>query len=199
MAQTVESLAKLINELSRLPGIGQRTASRMAYWILEQPEEDVRSLAQSIWQAKKTVKRCPVCQGLTDTEPCAICSDPKRNTAQICVVSTPRDVSAMERTGEYHGLYHVLHGSLSPAANRGPEDLTIRELCTRLEDGSVREVILATNPDLEGEATALYLARLLKPSGVTVTRIANGVPVGSDLEYTDEVTLGRALAGRRQL
>ncbi len=199
MAQFIEPLARLINELSKLPGIGQRSASRLAFFLLEKPEDEVKALAQAIWQAKKLVKRCPICQGLTDVAPCALCSDPKRDASQICVVTTPRDVNAMERTGEYHGLYHVLHGTLSPGENRGPEDLTVRELLARLEDGKVKEIILATNPDLEGEATALYLARLLKPMGVTVTRIAHGVPVGSDLEYADEVTLGRALTGRRQM
>ncbi len=199
MAQFIEPLARLINELSKLPGIGQRSASRLAFFLLEKPEDEVKALAQAIWQAKKLVKRCPICQGLTDVAPCSLCSDPKRDASQICVVTTPRDVNAMERTGEYHGLYHVLHGTLSPGENRGPEDLTVRELLARLEDGTVKEIILATNPDLEGEATALYLARLLKPMGVTVTRIAHGVPVGSDLEYADEVTLGRALTGRRQM
>lgn len=199
MAQQVEPLARLINALSHLPGVGQRSATRLAFWLLDQPEDDVKSLAQAIWQAKKLVHRCPICQNLTDVEPCAMCTDAKRNAAQICVVTSPRDVNAMERTGEYHGLYHVLHGTLSPGQNRGPEDLTVRELLARLEDGTVKEVILATNPDLEGEATALYLARLLKPMGLTVTRIAHGVPVGSDLEYADEVTLGRALTGRRQM
>lgn len=199
MAQFIEPLARLINELSKLPGIGQRSASRLAYYLLDKPEEEVRELAQAIWQAKKQVKTCPICQGITDITPCALCSDVKRDAANICVVASPRDVAAMERTGEYRGLYHVLHGTLSPGENRGPEDLKVRELLTRLEDGRVTEVILATNPDLEGEATALYLARLIKPLGITVSRIAHGVPVGSDLEYADEVTLGRALTGRRQM
>ncbi len=199
MAQFIEPLARLVNELSKLPGIGQRSASRLAFYLLDKSEEEVKSLAQAIWHAKKLVKRCPVCQSLTDVAPCAMCSDPKRDPTQICVVTSPKDVYAMERTGEYHGLYHVLHGTLSPGENRGPEDLTVRELLMRLSDGQVQEIILATNPDLEGEATALYLARLLKTMGVKVTRIAHGVPVGSDLEYADEVTLGRALLGRRNM
>ena len=199
MAGFIEPLARLVNELSKLPGVGRRSAARMAYWLLDQPEEDVKALAQAIWQAKQRIRFCPICQGLTDVSPCALCTDDKRDHSIICVVAQPKDVDAMERTGEFRGVYHVLHGTLSPGEDRGPEELRIRELLARLEDGAVKEIILATNPDLEGEATALYLARLLKPMGLTVTRIAHGLPVGSDLEYADEVTLGRALADRRPL
>ncbi len=199
MAERIEALASLINELSKLPGIGSRSASRMAYYLLDQREEDVRTLAEAIWQAKKKIRICPVCQGFTDTPVCSICASEKRRSDIICVVAEPRDVAALERTHEFQGKYHVLHGVLSPGRNIGADDLRIRELLARLSDGTVREVIIATNPDVEGEATALYLARLIKPLGVQVTRIAHGIPVGGDLEYTDEVTLGQALSGRRQM
>jgi len=199
MALLIEPLAALVNELSKLPGVGNRSAARMAYYLLDQPEEDVRALAEAIWQAKKKIRLCPVCQGFTEKEPCELCSNPKRATEILCVVAEPRDVAALERTREFNGRYHVLHGVLSPGRNIGPEDLRIRELLARLSDGAVKEVILATNPDVEGEATALYLARMIKPLGVKVTRIAHGIPVGGDLEYTDEVTLGQALNGRREL
>lgn len=199
MGVFIEPLARLINELSRLPGIGSRTAARLAYHILERDENEVRELAQAIWQARKSIRVCPVCQNLTDVTPCALCTDTRRDRTTVCVVGGPRDVEAMERTGEFRGFYHVLHGVISPGDNRGPDDIRIRELLDRLRDGEVREVILATNPDLEGEATAMYIAQLIRPLGVRVTRIAHGVPVGSDLEYADEVTLGRALAGRREM
>lgn len=199
MGALIEPLARLMNELSRLPGIGSRTAARLAYHILERDENEVRELAQAIWQARKNIRICPVCQSLTDAIPCALCADGRRDRSQICVVGGPRDVEAMERTREYNGAYHVLHGVISPGSNRGPDDIRIRELLERLRDGSVREVILATNPDLEGEATAMYIAQLIHPLGIRVTRIAHGVPVGSDLEYADEVTLGRAMAGRREI
>jgi len=199
MAERIEALASLVNELSKLPGIGSRSASRMAYYLLDQREEDVRALAEAIWQAKKRIKICPVCQGFTDTPTCAICASEKRRSDTICVVAEPRDVAALERTHEFQGKYHVLHGVLSPGRNVGADDLRIKELLARLSDGTVTEVILATNPDVEGEATALYLARLIKPLGIKVSRIAHGIPVGGDLEYTDEVTLGQALSGRRQM
>jgi len=192
----IEPMARLINELSKLPGIGARTATRLAFHILDQPEEDVRALAEAVWQAKKNIKTCSVCQSFTVQSPCSICADVRRDASSICVVSHPKDVSVMERTHEFHGLYHVLHGVISPGAGIGPDDLRIRELLARIQQGDVQEIILATNPDLEGEATAMYLARLIKPLGVTVTRLAHGIPVGSDLEYADEVTLGRALLGR---
>lgn len=199
MGVLIEPLSRLINELSKLPGIGSRTASRLAYHILDQDENTVRELAQAIWQARKNIKICPVCQGFTDVTPCATCSDERRDRSLICVVGGPRDIDAMERTREYRGLYHVLHGVISPGENKGPDDIRIRELLMRLRDGTVKEVILATNPDLEGEATAMYVAQLIRPLGIRVTRIAHGVPVGSDLEYADEVTLGRALVGRREM
>ena len=192
-------MARLVNELSKMPGIGSRSAARLAYWLLDRSEEDVEALASAIVDAKEQIHLCPICQSLTDTSPCSLCSDPKRDASVLCVVAEPRDVAAMERTREFKGLYHVLHGTISPGDNRGPEDLKIRELLARLEDGRVQEVVIATNPDVEGEATAIYLARLIKPLGVRVSRIAHGVPVGSDLEYADEVTLGRALTGRREM
>lgn len=192
-------MARLVNELSKMPGIGSRSAARLAYWLLDRSEEDVEALASAIVDAKEQIHLCPICQSLTDTSPCSLCSDPKRDASVLCVVAEPRDVAAMERTREFKGLYHVLHGTISPGDNRGPEDLKIRELLARLEDGRVQEVVIATNPDVEGEATAMYLARLIKPLGVRVSRIAHGVPVGSDLEYADEVTLGRALTGRREM
>ena len=192
-------MARLVNELSKMPGIGSRSAARLAYWLLDRSEEDVEALASAIVDAKEQIHLCPICQSLTDTSPCSLCSDPKRDASVLCVVAEPRDVAAMERTREFKGRYHVLHGTISPGDNRGPEDLKIRELLARLEDGRVQEVVIATNPDVEGEATAMYLARLIKPLGVRVSRIAHGVPVGSDLEYADEVTLGRALTGRREM
>ena len=192
-------MARLVNELSKMPGIGSRSAARLAYWLLDRSEEDVEALASAIVDAKEQIHLCPICQSLTDTSPCSLCSDPKRDASVLCVVAAPRVVAAMERRREFKGLYHVLHGTISPGDNRGPEDLKIRELLARLEDGRVQEVVIATNPDVEGEATAMYLARLIKPLGVRVSRIAHGVPVGSDLEYADEVTLGRALTGRREM
>ncbi len=195
----VESIAKLINELSKLPGIGKKTAQRLAYHILSLPEEQVRELAVAIFNGKKQVHFCPVCGNFTDTDPCAICSDPSRRHDVICVVRDPRDVNAMERIRDYNGLYHVLHGVISPMNGVGPDDIHIRELVSRLASGEVKEVVLATNPDVEGEATAAYISRLIKPLGVRVTRIAHGVPVGGELEYTDEVTLMRAFQGRREI
>lgn len=199
MSALIAPLARLINELSRLPSIGSRTAQRLAYYILEQDEADVRQLAEAIWQARKQIRICPVCQGLTDQVPCALCTDPRRDGSTICVVSGPRDVEAMERTRAFQGLYHVLHGVISPGRKVGPEDIRVRELLERLKTPGVKEVIVATNPNLEGEATAMYLAGLIRPLGIRVTRIAHGLPVGSDLEYADEVTLGRALTGRRDI
>ncbi len=199
MAGTLEPIQKMVTELSHLPGIGQKSAQRLAYHIVSMPLEEVRSLATALWQGRKAIRYCEVCGNYTDGERCAICSDEKRHNGQICVVRDPRDVAAVERMHEYQGLYHVLHGTLSPMDGVGPEDIRIKELLARLQDDSVAEVILATNPDIEGEATATYIARLIKPLGVRVTRIAHGVPVGSDLEYTDEVTLSKAMEGRREL
>ncbi len=197
MAEYIEALGKLINELSKLPGIGRRSAVRLAYHILEADNKDASALANAIINAKENVKFCELCGDFSQGARCSICNDTTRNGKVICVVGDPRDVSAMERTGEFNGLYHVLHGTISPNNNRGPDDIKIKELMPRLAD--VDEVIIATNPDLEGEATAMYIARLIKPMGIRVSRIAHGVPVGSDLQYADEVTLGRAIIGRGEL
>lgn len=199
MAGQIESIQRMVSELSRLPGIGQKTAQRLAYYIVGMPLDDVRSLATAIWQGRKTIRYCSVCGNYATDELCDVCRDQERHNGQICVVRDPRDVAAMERMHDYHGLYHVLHGTLSPMDGVGPDDIHIKELMTRLTDGSVTEVILATNPDVEGEATATYIARMIKPMGIRVTRIAHGVPVGSDLEYADEVTLSIALEGRRDM
>jgi len=190
---------RLIEEFARLPGIGQKTAQRLAFHVLDMSKEDAQRFADAIMQAKNTVFTCKVCQNLTDSEICPICSNPNRDPGVICVVADPRDVLAFERTREYNGLYHVLHGVISPMNHIGPDDIRIRELLQRVADTDVREVIIATNPDTEGEATAMYLARLLKPFGVAVTRLAYGIPVGGHLEYIDEVTLMRALEGRREI
>lgn len=192
-------ITKLIEEFSRLPGIGGKSAQRLAFYIIQLPEEKAEALAQAIVNAKKNVRYCTVCCNLTDTDPCAVCSNVKRNANEIMVVEDPRDMAAYERTKEYHGLYHVLHGAISPMHGVGPNDLKINALLKRLQEKPADEVIIATNPNVEGEATAMYLSRLLKPLGVKVTRIAHGVPVGGDLEYVDEVTLSRALEGRREL
>lgn len=192
-------LAKLINELSRLPGIGGKTAQRLAFHILSMKEQEARALADSILDAKQNMKYCSVCGNLTDTDPCAICSDPSRDRNVICVVETPKDVVAMEKIKEYSGLYHVLHGAISPMEGVGPEDINLKQLIMRLQEEDVQEIILATNPNIEGEATAMYIARLIKPSGIKVSRIAHGIPVGGDLEYADEVTLLKAMEGRREL
>lgn len=190
---------RLIEEFARLPGIGQKTAQRLAFHVLDMSKEDAQRFADAITQAKSTVFTCKVCQNLTDSEICPICSNPNRDPGVICVVADPRDVLAFERTREYNGLYHVLHGVISPMNHIGPDDIRIRELLQRVADTDVREVIIATNPDTEGEATAMYLARLLKPFGVAVTRLAYGIPVGGHLEYIDEITLMRALVGRREI
>ena len=190
---------RLIEEFARLPGIGQKTAQRLAFHVLDMSKEDAQRFADAIVQAKSTVFTCKVCQNLTDSEICPICSNPNRDPGVICVVADPRDELAFERTREYNGLYHVLHGVISPMNHIGPDDIRIRELLQRVADTDVREVIIATNPDTEGEATAMYLARLLKPFGVAVTRLAYGIPGGGHLEYIDEVTLMRALEGRREI
>ncbi|MCQ2437736.1 MAG: recombination mediator RecR [Clostridia bacterium] len=195
----IESIARLVNELSKLPGVGKKSAQRLAYHIISLPEEQVRDLAVAIFNGKKQVHYCSVCGNFTDVDPCPICTDHDRRKDIICVVKDPRDVNAIERVREYHGLYHVLHGVISPMNGIGPDDIRIRELMTRLASGEVNEVVLATNPDVEGEATATYISRLIRPMGVTVTRIAHGVPVGGELEYTDEVTLMRAFEGRREI
>ena len=196
---TAEPLSRLVNEFHKLPGIGPKMAARLAYHVLRLPEEEARSLAEAIIAVKEKIILCPTCQNLTDITPCAICRSPERDQSIICVVEEPLDLLALERTGQYRGLYHVLHGAISPMEGIGPEDLKIRELLERLKSGQVKEVILATNPNLEGEATAMYLQRLISPLGVKVTSLARGLPVGADLEYADEVTLSQALEGRREL
>ena len=193
------SLAHLIEELEKLPGVGPKTAQRLALHILKRPAEEAQSLAQAIGEAKEKVHTCPVCFNFTDEEICAICSDAQRDKRQVCIVSDPRDVIAMENTGEFHGVYHVLQGLISPMDDVGPEALTIDQLLARVREGQAEEVILATNPTVEGDATALYLAGLIKPMGVRVTRIALGLPVGGDLDYADQVTVARALLNRTEM
>ena len=199
MSATVEPIARMAAQLARLPGIGQKSAQRLAYHIAGMPEQDVHDLAAAIWQGRKSVRYCSICGNYTQGEICSICQDEKRENGQICVVRDPRDVAAMERMRDYQGRYHVLLGTLSPMNGVGPDDIRIRELLQRLSTERVEEVILATNPDIEGEATASYIARLIKPMGIRVTRIAHGVPVGSDLEYADEITLSKAMEGRREI
>lgn len=193
------ALERLTEQFARLPGIGTKTAQRLAFYLLGLPKAEAEAFAQAIIDAKEKVKTCPVCQNLTDRELCPICADQRRDKGQVCVVAEPRDVAALERAREYRGVYHVLHGVISPLGHIGPDDIRIRELLTRVGQGDIREVIMATNPDTEGEATAMYLSRLLRPLGVRVTRLAYGVPVGSQLEYADEVTLLRALEGRQEI
>lgn len=200
MKYYAKPLGKLIGELSKLPGIGGKTAQRLAFYILSLSDQETDALAASITEAKQKMKYCSVCGNLTDVDPCAICSDPARSKNTICVVESPKDVLAMERIREYRGLYHVLHGVISPMDGVGPDDINLKQLIVRLQsDEEVEEVILATNPNIEGEATAMYIARLLKPSGIKVSRIAHGIPVGGDLEYADEITLLKAMEGRREL
>ncbi len=187
----------LIEQFQKLPGVGRKTAQRLAFFILSLPEAEAQGFANAIINAKQTVKFCSVCQNLTDTEVCGICEDKSRDSETICVVSDPKDVAAIEKTREYNGLYHVLHGCISPMNGIGPDDVRIKELIARVAQGGVREVIMATNPDTEGEATAMYISRLLKPFGVATSRLAYGIPVGGHLEYADEMTLTRALSGRR--
>jgi recombination protein RecR len=189
----------LINELSKLPGIGRRTAERLAYFLLKEDEGLSRSIAEAILEVKRKVRFCSLCGNLTEIDPCEICSDSRRNQALLCVVEEPKDIWAIERIGTYRGLYHVLMGAISPLDGIGPEKLRIRELLKRIEGSAVEEVIVATDPNVEGDATALYISKLIKPIGISVTRIASGLPVGGDLEYADTVTLSKALAGRRPL
>ena len=193
------ALQNLADQFARLPGIGGKTAQRLAFHVLSLPLEDAQSFADAIVDAKKSVRTCPVCQNLTDREICPICDDEMRDQSIICVVAEPRDVIAMERSREFRGVYHVLHGVISPLNHVTQDDIKIRELLIRVGNGDVREVIMATNPDTEGEATAMYISRLLRPMEVKVTRLAYGVPVGSQLEYADEVTLSRALEGRQEI
>ena len=193
------SIEKLIESFEKLPSIGSKTAARLAFYILNASEEETTEFINAIENAKKNLKYCSKCYNISDTDPCTICGNPARDASTICVVEDVRDVVAMERTHEFKGVYHVLHGSISPMNGVGPDDIKIKELLLRLMDGQVKELILATNPRVEGEATAMYISKLVKPLGIKVTRIAHGIPVGGDLEYTDEVTLSRALEGRREL
>lgn len=195
----IAPLAKLIEQFRALPGIGSKTAARLAYYVLEMDKSRAEGLAQAIIEAKEKIGYCEVCFNLTDCNPCNICKGEARDASVLCVMEEPRDVAAMERTREFHGRYHVLHGQLSPLEGIGPNDIKIKELLTRIQSGNILEVIMATNPDVEGEATAMYIARLLKPLGVKVTRIAHGLPVGGDLEYADEVTLSKAMENRREM
>lgn len=193
------ALERLTEQFARLPGIGGKTAQRLAFHILGLPQEEAEEFAEAIREARADIHPCPTCQNLTDQELCSICGDPERDQGLICVVAEPRDVAALERAREYQGVYHVLHGVISPLNHMGPDDIRIKELLTRVAGGGVREVIMATNPDTEGEATAMYLSRLLRPLEVRVTRLAYGIPVGGQLEYADEITLLRALEGRREI
>lgn len=194
----IPPLAKLIDQFAKLPGIGRKTAVRLAFHVLRLSNQEAQEFAQAILNAKEQISYCKICKNLTDEDPCAICSDPKRSHHTICVVESPKDVISLEKTKEYNGLYHVLHGVISPMDGVGPEELYIKDLIARIDE-SVQEVIVATNPTVEGEATAVYLARLIKPLGVRVTRIAYGIPVGGDLEYADDITLAKAMEGRREL
>jgi len=200
MTAVSQPFAQLVAELAKLPGVGGKTAQRLAFHILSMPDEDAIAIADAIVSAKRELKYCSVCGNLTDEDPCAVCADASRDQSVYCVVESPRDVLAVERMKEYHGLYHVLHGVIRPMSGIGPEDLNLESLIMRLSrSDDVREVILATNPSVEGEATAMYIAKLIKPAGIKVTRIAHGVPIGGDLEYTDDATLAKAIEGRREL
>ena len=200
MDTTPRAVTRLIEEFHRLPGVGPKTAQRLTFYLLRASKEQAESLAQALVQLKERIVTCSVCANIAEENQCAICRDDARDRSIICVVEEPLDVLAIERTREYHGLYHVLHGAISPVEGIGPEDLRIQELLTRLQrDSDIKEIVLATNPNLEGEATAMYLERLIKPLGIRMTRLARGLPVGGDLEYADEVTLTRALEGRREV
>ncbi len=199
MAYYPEPVARLIDAFQRLPGIGPKTAQRLTFYMLKRPADEVRELGDALLAMKQKITYCRTCFNVTDEDPCRICTDPRRDEHVLCVVEEPNDLLAMERTGEYRGRYHVLLGALSPLDGVGPDDLKIRELLARLEARETTEIILATNPNVEGEATALYLAKLLRPLAVRITRIARGLPVGGDLEYADQVTLSKALEGRREI
>ena len=199
MAYYPEPVSRLIDALQRLPGIGPKTAQRLAFFLLKQPAEEVTRLAEALSQLRLLISHCRTCFNVTEEDPCRICADPRRDARLLCIVEEPNDLLALERTGEFRGRYHVLLGALSPLDGIGPEDLKVRELLNRLEREPVEEIILATNPSVEGEATAIYLAKLLKPFALRITRIARGLPVGGDLEYADEVTLSKALEGRRDM
>lgn len=199
MEQYALPISNLIDQLSKLPGIGKKTAQRLAFFILEMETLEAEKISEAILEAKEKIQLCSICQNLTDIDPCAICQDSNRDKSVICVVEGAKDIIAMEKSREYKGQYHVLHGVISPMDRIGPDEIKVKELLNRLEDDSVEEVILATNPTVEGEATSLYISRLVKPLGVKVTRIAHGIPVGGDLEYFDEVTLSKAMENRRVL
>lgn len=199
MRHYAKPLSNLISQLSKLPGIGGKTAQRLAFYILSMDEKEAIAIADAIVEGKRSMKYCSVCGNLTDDDPCGICKDPARDRKIVCVVENARDVAAMERIKEYNGLYHVLNGAISPMEGIGPEDINLKTLIIRLRESDIDEVILATNPNIEGEATAMYIARLIKPSGIKATRIAHGIPIGGDLEYTDEITLSKAIEGRREL
>ncbi|WAW14947.1 recombination mediator RecR [Peptostreptococcus equinus] len=194
-----EPIDRLINEFSKLPGVGRKTAQRLAFHVINMQNDDVQGLARALQDVKKEIKYCKVCCNISDSDICSICSNNHRDESTICVVEDPRDVMAMERTKDYNGKYHVLNGVISPMDGIGPEMLKIKELMSRLGDGKVKEIIMATNPTIEGEATAMYISRLVKPMGIKVTRIAHGLPVGGDLEYADDVTISKALEGRREI
>ncbi|EJQ36431.1 recombination protein RecR [Bacillus mycoides] len=194
-----EPISKLIDSFMKLPGIGPKTAVRLAFFVLDMKEDDVLGFAKALVNAKRDLAYCSICGHITDRDPCYICDDSHRDQSVVCVVQEPKDVIAMEKMKEYQGVYHVLRGAISPMEGIGPEDINIPQLLKRLQDETVQEVILATNPNIEGEATAMYISRLLKPTGIKVTRIAHGLPVGGDLEYADEVTLSKALEGRREI
>ena len=199
MSSYSPSIEKIIESFEKLPSIGHKTAIRLAFHMLDLNEEETNEFINSITDAKKKLKYCSTCFNISDTDPCPICSNPKRDSSVICVVEDVRDIIAMERTHEYKGVYHVLHGTISPMNGIGPEDIKIKELLNRIRDTKVKEIIIATNPRVEGEATSIYLSKLIKPLGIKVTRIAHGIPVGGDLEYTDEVTLMKAMEGRREI
>lgn len=192
------AIEKLIEEFAKLPNIGRKTAQRLALHVLNLPKEEVTEFAEALVKAVGTIKYCSICGNYTEKDPCAICSNPNRDRSLICVVENPKDIMTMEKVREFNGVYHVLHGTISPMAGRGPEDIKLRELIRRI-NSEVKEVIVATNPNVEGEATAMYISKILKPLGAKVTRIAHGIPVGGDLEYADEVTLSKALEGRKEL
>ena len=199
MGYSIVPLERLTEQLERLPGIGRKSAARLAFHLLYMPEKDAQTFVEALTDARDKIHECPVCCNLTDSATCPLCEDNRRDRTTICVVEDPRDVAAIERTGEYSGLYHVLHGTISPMDGRGPDQLRVKELLARLSDETVTEVIMATNPTVEGDYTALYLSRLLKPLNIKVTRLAYGIPVGGDLEYADKVTLSRSLVGRSEL
>lgn len=192
-------LARLIEHFRALPGIGQKTATRLAYHVLDMSKDEAKSLAGAIVEAKEKIGYCKVCFNLSDKSPCEICASQKRNQNIICVVENPKDIAAMERMRDYKGVYHVLHGAISPLEGIGPEDIRIKELLMRLQETNIEEVIIATNPNVEGEATAMYIAKLIKPAGIKVTRIGSGLPVGGDLEYADEITIAKAMENRREI